>query len=332
MSPPSSRPPVPRPLTRKSSAPPPAPVRPPAETLSGVGPEDGASELPPSYAKPISVPPPATVPKTPASVRDLPKAYQSEPPVIRDRVASSVELADDDLVEEPIALVRKSTPPPPPRASSKPPSSSPIASYVAPAPVAVAAPPRIEVAPSSPADSEPSSTIRPSAGAMRASAHDPLDVLFDGLYEMEFTDNAWQAADVCAATLARAVGAKAVVVHAHDLLRRELRAIGVFGPRAHDVLGSLEPSEDDFVASAAICNQKPLSMKFDGELPRLAPARLGTVGAERSLVAVPVLAWSRCVALIEVIDADEIYEARVADAIAYVAERLAEFLSERAAA
>ncbi len=264
-------------------------------------------------------------------MRELPKAYKSEPPVIRDRAPSSHELADDDLdlVEEPVSLVRsRSTPPPPPpaRASSAPPAE-PVA-VAPPPPVAIAPPPPVAVA--SPADDEPRSTIQ--TRQPRPSAHDPLDVLFDGLYEIEFVDNAWQAADVCAATLARALGAKAVVVHAHDLVRRELRAIGVFGPGAHEVLGTIEPSEDDFVASAAICNQKPLSMKFDGELPRLAPARLGTLGAQRSLVAVPVLAWARCVALIEVVDADEIYETRVADAIAYVAERLAEFLSARAAA
>jgi hypothetical protein len=121
-------------------------------------------------------------------------------------------------------------------------------------------------------------------------------------------------------------------VHAHDLLRRELRAIGVFGPRSHDVLGSIEPSEDDFVASTAICNQKPLTMRFDGELPRLAPTRLGILGAKRNLIAVPVLAWGRCVAILEIVDCDEIFVERAGAAAAYVAERLAEFISERVAA
>lgn len=265
-----SRPPIPRPTTRQSSA------------------------------------PPAPPPSTPSSVRELPKAYASAPPVIRDRAPSADQLADDDLVEEPI---RNSTPPPlVKKPSSAPPPPSP-----------------------SPADNEPISTIV-TKREPRASQPDPLDVLFDGLYEMEFADTPWQAADVCAVTLARAVGARAVVVHAHDLVRRELRAIGVFGPKSHDVLGTIEPSEDDFVASTAICNQKPLTMRFDGELPRLAPERLGILGAQRSLVAVPVLAWGRCVALLEIVDADEAVVERVGDAAAYVAERLAEFLSARAAA
>ena len=49
-------------------------------------------------------------------------------------------------------------------------------------------------------------------------------------------------------------------------------------------------------------------------------------------VAVPAMAWGRCVAVIEIIDADERVASRVADSGAYVAERLAAFLSNRAAA
>ncbi len=277
---------------RASSAPPPPPA--------SVAPEAPA-------VQPVPEPPPST----PPSVRDMPKAYASEPPVIRERQRSELdadriamlELAAEELLEEsPMALVRRSTPPPPP--------------------------PPAEL---SPADAEPVSTIV-TKKEPRPSAPDPTDILFDGLYELNFVDTPWQAADVCAATLAAAVGARAVVIHAHDLVRREIRAIGVFGPNAHEVLGAIEPSEDDFVAQAAICNQKPLSMRFEGELPRLAPKRLATVGAVRSLVAVPVLAWGRCVALIEVVDADDVHVERVTDSIAYVAERLAEFLRERAAA
>jgi hypothetical protein len=241
-------------------------------------------------------------------VRAIPAAYASEPPVIRDRPPSlELELADDDIVEAaPVPLTRRSSPPPPPPSSRR--SSAPP--------------------PPPPSQRETPVVAVPSRG----SVPDPTEVLFEGIYELDFVETSWQAADVCAVALAKALGARAVVVHAHDLARREIRAIGAFGPRSHEVLGSFEPSEDDFVASAAICNGKPVTMKFDGELPRLAPRRLSTVGAARSLVAVPVLAWGRCVALIEVVDADEMFAARVLDAVAYAAEHLAEFLSARAAA
>lgn len=161
---------------------------------------------------------------------------------------------------------------------------------------------------------------------------DPSEALFDGMYELNYADSQWQAARLCASALGRALGARTVIIHAHDLASRELRAIGVHGDGEFDVLGSSDPSEDDLVASAVICNEKPVIMRFDGELPRLAPKRLGMIGAPRTLVAVPAMAWGRCVAVIEIIDADERLASRVADSAAYVAERLAEFLSDRAAA
>jgi hypothetical protein len=161
---------------------------------------------------------------------------------------------------------------------------------------------------------------------------DPSEALFDGMYDLVYADSHWQAARLCASALGRALGARSVIVHAHDLVTRELRAIGVHGDGEFDVLGSSDLSEDDLVASAVICNQKAVTMRFDGELPRLAPRRLGMIGAPRTLVAVPAMAWGRCVAVIEIIDADERLASRVADSAAYVAERLAAFLSDRVAA
>lgn len=333
----SSRPPVPRPSPRKSSAPPP----PPAPEAKG------AKE------------PEAKTPSSP--VLEIPKAYKSAPPVIRDRAPSAVELADEDLsiLEEPPPRRRSTPPPPPPARPRLVISSTPV--VVVPAPIAKAAPPinaplplplpagitapipgpaplpiLQPVSEIKPIDERPRSTVEPPPESRvrvkKESVLDPMDVLFDGMYELNFVDTAVEAADVCAAALAKALRARAVVIHAHDLVHRQLRAIGVHGMSPSEVLFTAEPSEDDLIASAVICNQAPVTMKFDGELPRLAPRRLALAGAPRTLVAVPALAWGRCVAMIEVIDAADDVAARVADSAAYVAERLAEFLSERAAA
>ncbi len=160
---------------------------------------------------------------------------------------------------------------------------------------------------------------------------DPTDLIFDGMYGLTFARSAGEAADLCAETLAKALGARAVVIHTHDLTSRELRAIGAHGDGDFDIIGSAEASDDDLVASAVICNQKSVTMKFDGELPRLAPKRLHAVGAPRTVVAAPAMSWGRCLAIIEVIDADERYAARVADSAAYVAEHFAKFLCRQAA-
>lgn len=320
----SSRPPVPRPSPRKSSAPPPPPV-------------ENVEKAPPS-----------------SPVIEIPKAYASSPPLIRDRAPSTTELAADDLevIEEthadaPPRSARRSTPPPPPPAAARRKLLGPRTPVVVvPQPISKATPAAIDTplplplpkpAPvpviETPKDLEPPPesrvVVRP---AREPSALDPMDVLFDGIYELNFLDTAVEAADVCASALAKALRARAVVIHAHDLARRELRAIGAHGVSPSEILFTTEPSDDDLVASAVICNGAPVTMRFDGELPRLAPKRLGMVGAPRTLVAVPALSWGRCVAVIEIIDADERVAARVADSAAYVAERLAEFLSERAAA
>jgi hypothetical protein len=310
MSAPSSRPPVPRPTVRKS-----APPAPPAVVAA--------------------------------------EAYAQTPPVIRDRIPT-LELEEDDLVSEeqeeapPVSQVRSTPPPPPPirstvvpkgRAVEVPkiaplplpnianiatvaavPESGPQLQQPRPAPVAAAVP--------APVALHAIDEIRPKLESML----DPSEALFDGMYDLNYAESHWQAARLCATALGRALGARTVIVHAHDLATHELRAIGVHGDGEFDLLGTADHSEDDLVASAAICNQKPVTMRFDGELPRLAPQRLSLVGAPRTLVAVPVMAWGRCVALIEIIDADERYASRVADSAAYVAERLAAFLSDRVAA
>ena len=160
---------------------------------------------------------------------------------------------------------------------------------------------------------------------------DPTDLIFDGMYGLTFARSAGEAAEMCAETLAKALGARAVVIHTHDLMSRELRAIGAHGDGDFDIIGSAEASDDDLVASAVICNQKSVTMKFDGELPRLAPKRLHVVGSPRTVVAAPAMSWGRCLAIIEVIDADERYAGRVADSAAYVAEHFAKFLCQQAA-
>ncbi|MBX3208971.1 MAG: hypothetical protein KF764_28320 [Labilithrix sp.] len=166
---------------------------------------------------------------------------------------------------------------------------------------------------------------------LRLSINDPTDLIFDGMYGLTFARSTGEAAEMCAETLAKALGARAVVIHTHDLVSRELRAIGAHGAGDFDIIGSAEASDDDLVASAVICNQRSVTMKFDGELSRLAPKRLHAVGAPRTVVAAPAMKWGRCLAIVEVIDADERYAGRVADSAAYVAEHFAQFLCARAA-
>ena len=285
---------------------------------------------------PSSRPP---VPRPTARKTAPPPAVVIPAVVIGERVAETFELADDDLVEDaPVAVLRSPpSPPPPSRSTVVPKVEGAILAKIAPMPVPQIA---LEPVPKSHVQLEPAlvQTFAPvkaieTARPKLESILDPSEALFDGMYDLVYADSPWQAARLCASALGRALGARSVIVHAHDLVTHELRAIGVHGDGEFDVLGSTDASEDDLVASAVICNEKPVTMRFDGKLPRLAPRRLGMIGgAPRTLVAVPAMAWGRCVAVIEIIDADERFAGRVADSAAYVAERLAAFLSGRAAA
>lgn len=249
-----------------------------------------------------------------------------------------------------VSSIPAASAPPPPVPPSAPQlvasAPPPVAPMVAPAPVATTPPPApvvtppVAVAPPAPAPMAtapvtmlaPMRAPQPSITKTFGSLTDPTDILFDVLCELEFADTAKGAAQMCSEGLARALGARAVIIHMHDDGQHELRTIAAHGPRTAALVGSTEPSEDDFIGGAVLCNGKPVSMTFDGELPMVAPRRLKVIGVNRSVVAVPAMIWKRCVAIIEVVDADERYAPRTSDAALYVAKRLAEYLVQRAAA
>ncbi|MBX3263591.1 MAG: hypothetical protein KF782_28220, partial [Labilithrix sp.] len=310
----------------------------------------------PSVAPPsaVSAPPPppssaiALVHRAPATAKTSTPAYSFKPaPVpsfaawstppepIRPRIDTEVEIErgwDDAAASVAPPSWEADAPVTPPVAASAPPAPvapAPIPSPASIAPVApasVAPPPVSMTRPATPA-----APVRPQPQLLRLSINDPTDLIFDGMYGLTFARSTGEAAEMCAETLAKALGARAVVIHTHDLMSRELRAIGAHGDGDFDIIGSAEASDDDLVASAVICNQRSVTMKFDGELPRLAPKRLHAVGAPRTVVAAPAMSWGRCLAIVEVIDADERYAARVADSAAYVADHFAQFLCAHAA-
>jgi hypothetical protein len=343
MSAPGSKPAVPRPSLRKSSAPPPAPtvapsVAPPVirDRVPTLELEDDDLVEAEPVVRPRSSPPPpppvrsTIVPKLQGVT--VPKIAPLTAPTIDLPMPHTLTLLAAVTVESSVRVsVPPSVPPPPVSASVPPPAPVAVAVAVAAPPMPMPMPMPMAVPVLVPVPAEPVSRVEMKRARLE-SVLDPTEVLFEGMYELELVDSSWEAARVCAALLARALGARAVIVHSHDLAQRELRTIGVHGDRHGALLGSSDPSDDDLVASAVICNEKPVTMRFDGELPRLAPRRLEILGAPRTLVAVPAMAWGRCVAIIEVIDADDRFAGRVADSASYVAERLAAYLSGRLAA
>lgn len=329
----STKPGVPRPSVRKVTEPPPVQVRERMPSALELGDDDLVIEADPvAVARPRSTPPPP--PRHVQRSGIVPKLQGVTVPKIASHAAPpNIELPMPASLVAPTAEARKSVPhmlkliTPSISVVPEPPRVAPVAVAPPPPPIAVAPPP----APAPIIAAAPLSRIE-LRRSRPESMLDPTEVLFEVMYALEHVESQWQAAAVCAEALARALGARSVVVHAHDLVGRELRVIGTHGEHAVEILGSSGPSDDDLVGSAVICNEKPVTMRFDGELPRLAPRRLALLGAPRTLVAVPAMAWGRCVAMIEIVDADERFASRVTDAASYVAERLAAYLSGRLAA
>lgn len=318
----ASRPPIPRPTPRASQKPSaPAPTPEAREVEKKIEQVETAAVAAKPDVKPPAPPVVTTTPPPPRPADSEPASgirpaavttslYANGGPVIREqKPALAIELADDDLVEEEnVAPARPAMPPPPP---------PPV-----PLPVALAS--FDDVAARIVPTWEQEETC--------AAIADPTDLLFDVLYELNFVHTATNAATVCAEALARALGARAVLVHMHDVDQGDIRIIGVHGPRTMALVNTTEKIDDDLVGAPVSCNAKPVTMTFDGELPRSAPRRLRVIGVNRNLVAVPAMIWNRLVAMIEVIDPDERLASRAADAASYVAKRLAEYLIERAAA
>lgn len=241
----------------------------------------------------------------------------------REKLAT-LDLEDDDILGISVApIVRKSSAPPPPPSSRVAPRSVAPASLPPrsiPAPIGAAP----MIAPSVPPPA-------PVPNVFRLSVTDPTDIVFDGMYGVAFAKSIGEAAEMCAETLVKALGARTVVIHRHDLASGEIRVVGAHGDGDFDIIGTAEVGQDDLVAAAVICNQKSVTMKFNGELSGVAPKRLHQIGAPRTVVAAPAMSWGRCLAIVEVIDADERYAGRVVDSASYVAEQLARFLLAQAA-
>jgi hypothetical protein len=152
----------------------------------------------------------------------------------------------------------------------------------------------------------------------------PLPTLrLEGIAELEKESSSWRAAGIAASSLAKALRARTVLVHALDVQREELRTIGVDGPRAPTLLGCVATLDEDLIASTVVANGRAMTLRVEDGLPRFVPERLSIASATRSVVAVPIMCGPRCLGMIEVVDADEQLFTRVEEACKVVSKHLA---------
>lgn len=169
-------------------------------------------------------------------------------------------------------------------------------------------------------------SMRPGAGK-----RDPLDVVREAIGELDFLDSAQAASSICCSALALGLGAKAVVVHAHDAGKKEIRVVAAHGPQSDVLVGKAALVEDDVIASTVIVGNASMTLMIDPEvgLPRRAPERLKAIGATRTVVAVPAFVKNRVVAIIEIVDPSDGAATAVQPAGEYAARTLAHYLEQR---
>lgn len=228
------------------------------------------------------------------------------PPAAGSRMPSSIDLLDSDIVA--VAPAPRSSAPPP--VPSNRPSQPPRASSLPPRPVSVA----------------PRASVTPISSAPRSM--NAVEKVREAIGELELLASTWQAAGVCCGALARALGARAVIIHSHDGAKSEIRIIATWGEPADGLMGASALVEDDFLASTVICNGKPLTMPVEGELPRLAPDRLRAMGASASVVAAPVMVGTEVRAMIELVDPKGA-SVTIGAAVEYAAAQLGKYLASQ---
>jgi len=151
---------------------------------------------------------------------------------------------------------------------------------------------------------------------------DPIPVVMVKLGDLGSVKSSEHAANVASSALSKALKAKAVLIHV--VSDSESRILGSDPTTAKDPFGVKDLAMDDGIASSVMTSKRPLTLRFEDE--SALPRRLALLGAERSYVCVPVTIDRGRVVIVEVVDADPRFGARVLDACEYVADRLRPFL------
>jgi hypothetical protein len=159
---------------------------------------------------------------------------------------------------------------------------------------------------------------------------DPIPVVLVKMGDLANASSLEHAANVGASALAKALRARAVLVHLHDVKSGETRVLGTDAATAKDSFNVKEIPSGDEITASTITSARPLSLRFEGE-PNALPRRLALLGTERAYHCIPVTIDRGRVAIVEVVDADPRFGSRVIDASELVADRLVPFLTMREA-
>jgi len=317
-----------------------------------------AAAAPQVPAAPVtkSVPPPAQAPLAPAKSVPPPAATKSVPPPAQAPLAAKsvppAPLADGWSAPPPpveAVAVAKSVPPPAGDAapattkSAPPPNAFPAMSAAAAlaqtlpldaSPPLTPAPPVVLGVEKAPDFTPPPPQPRPSsmrlqavkAAGARVSGDELISSLFEAMHDLHFLQDAIQGADFCLQLAQEVIPSRAGFAHFFDLERREFCLVRAKGDGTSELVGKRHLEAEPVLAAAA----KARKAFVRGDADTMT-SRYISVGGAKSLVVAPVLVAGRTLAILEMINPSDgaPFTQDEANAMTYIAEQFAEFLSSR---
>jgi hypothetical protein len=218
-------------------------------------------------------------------------------------------------------------------------------SFAAPAPLPVAAPvfpipqaaPPLQPQPFAPAYTPPPPFVRsapplrtggPTNGRVRG--EDLIADLFEAMHDLHFLRDALEGGEFCLTLAMEKLPSQAGIVHLYDIDRREFLVTSTRGAGTSVLLSRRVP-ENDGVLFSAMRKRKPLVFADAAQTEAATVERYLAIGGARSVIVAPVEQGGRFLGAIEILnplDGQPFTEAE-GNAIMYIAEQLAEFVSQR---
>ena len=284
--------------------------------------------VPPPAPSPVkSVPPPAPAPVV-AVVKSVP------PPAAIEPTPAAVAKSVPPPAPEPAVAVAKSVPPPAPEpAPATTRSSPPLAATLPLGAANPAIPPpavlAVEKAPDftpPPGRTASSARIPIAKVGTRVSGDELITSLFEAMHDLHFLRDAIEGADFCLQLAQEVIPSRACFAHFFDLEKREFCLVRAKGAATEDLVGKRH-LEAEPILSAAVKARKAMVRGGEDAMT----ARYTTIGGAKSLVVAPVLVAGRTLAILEMVNPNDgaPYTQDEANAMTYIAEQFAEFLSSR---
>jgi hypothetical protein len=216
--------------------------------------------------------------------------------------------------------------------AAAPPTAAPQQGFPAPAP-----PGHVVPQPFAPAFTPPPPFVRTGAPPLktggpngRVRGEDLIADLFEAMHDLHFLKDALEGGEFCLALAMEKLPSQVGIVHLYDINHREFLITSTRGTGTGVLLLRRFPESDPILLSA-MNKRKPLVFSDAMQTEAATVERYAAVGGARSVIVAPVEQAGRFLGALEILnplDGQPFTESE-GNAIMYIAEQLAEFLSQR---